>query len=82
MKRIFSRFLVLMLATGVSSLALAQEKQDAHVVISGWITDTHCGAMGAKEGHGDCAASCVTGAGRENRVTKHDSMHRPRRVRD
>lgn len=54
-----SRFLVSVLAIGLPLLAVAQEKQDDHVVISGWVTDTHCGAMGAKEGHGDCAARCV-----------------------
>jgi len=59
MKKIFSPLLATVLAIGVSSWASAQNKDDVHVVISGWVTDTHCGAMGAKEGHGECAARCV-----------------------
>ena len=27
---------------------------------TGWITDTQCGANGAKEGHGDCAKRCAS----------------------
>lgn len=26
---------------------------------SGWIVDEHCGATGAKEGHGSCALKCA-----------------------
>ena len=26
---------------------------------SGWITDSHCGAKGAKAGHTDCAVKCM-----------------------
>lgn len=26
---------------------------------TGWITDSHCGAQGAKAGHGECAKKCV-----------------------
>ena len=26
---------------------------------TGWISDSHCGAKGAKEGHADCATKCV-----------------------
>jgi hypothetical protein len=32
----------------------------------GWVTDTHCGAEGAKKGHADCARSCV-----KNRSSKY-----------
>jgi hypothetical protein len=28
-------------------------------VITGWVTDTQCGAKGAVEGHAECAAKCV-----------------------
>jgi hypothetical protein len=59
MKKISYGLLVAAFVVGVSSLALAGEKEEEHVVISGWVTDTHCGAKGAVEGHGDCAARCV-----------------------
>jgi hypothetical protein len=35
------------------------QKGDEHVVITGWVTDTKCGAKGAQEGHAECAAKCV-----------------------
>jgi|CXWL01.1.fsa_nt_gi hypothetical protein len=28
---------------------------------NGWVTDSHCGAGGAKAGHKDCAVKCVKG---------------------
>lgn len=31
---------------------------------TGWISDNHCGAGGAKEGHADCAKRCVKGGGK------------------
>jgi hypothetical protein len=31
---------------------------------TGWITDDHCGAMGAKAGHKDCAIKCVDKGGK------------------
>ena len=37
---------------------------------TGWITDTQCGANGAKEGHGDCAKRC---AGRGEKLALIDS---------
>lgn len=30
---------------------------------TGWISDSHCGAKGAKAGHEDCAKKCVKGGG-------------------
>jgi hypothetical protein len=27
--------------------------------LTGYISDSHCGAKGAKEGHAECAAKCV-----------------------
>lgn len=30
---------------------------------TGWITDNHCGAKGAKAGHEACAKKCVAGGG-------------------
>lgn len=31
---------------------------------TGWITDDHCGAMGAKAGHKDCAIKCLEKGGK------------------
>ncbi|HEX4955032.1 MAG TPA: hypothetical protein VF017_16710 [Thermoanaerobaculia bacterium] len=31
---------------------------------TGWITDDHCGAGGAKAGHEKCAKDCVKGGGK------------------
>jgi hypothetical protein len=31
---------------------------------TGWISDEHCGAKGAKAGHADCAKKCVKGGGK------------------
>jgi hypothetical protein len=31
---------------------------------TGWITDDHCGAKGAKEGHEACARKCIDGGGK------------------
>ncbi len=59
MKNIYCGLLVAALALGVSSVTSAQEKKGDMVMITGWVTDTHCGAKGAVEGHGDCAKKCV-----------------------
>ena len=32
--------------------------------MSGWITDSHCGAKGANEGHKSCALRCAENDGR------------------
>jgi hypothetical protein len=31
----------------------------ADTTLTGYISDSHCGAKGAKEGHAECAAKCV-----------------------
>ncbi len=31
---------------------------------TGWISDSHCGAAGAKAGHEECAKKCVKGGGK------------------
>ncbi len=31
---------------------------------TGWISDEHCGAKGAKAGHADCAQKCIKGGGK------------------
>ena len=59
MKGIFSQLLIVALALGVSSMAWAQEKAGDQVTITGWLTETECGAKGAKEGHAECAQKCV-----------------------
>jgi hypothetical protein len=56
MKKTISRILVLALALGIASYALAAGEQGSW---SGWVTETHCGAAGAKAEHADCAAKCV-----------------------
>lgn len=48
MKKVVSRILVLAVALGVASYTLAADQGSW----SGWVTETHCGEKGAKEGHG------------------------------
>lgn len=55
MKKIVSRFLILAVALGVSGLAFAGDPPS----MTGWVTETHCGAKGAKAEHADCAVKCV-----------------------
>jgi len=60
-KRLFFVGLAILLAAGLS---LAGEKaKSGEKALTGWITDTHCGAKGAKEGHAGCATKCVKGQG-------------------
>ncbi len=48
----------------VASIGLAGEKgKSEEKAVVGWVTDTHCAAKGAKEGHADCAKSCVKNSG-------------------
>jgi len=56
MKKLVSRTLVLavVLGFGLTTLALAEEG-----TWSGWVTETHCAAAGAKASHKDCAIKCV-----------------------
>ena len=56
MKKIVSRTLVLALALGIASYMLAAANESSW---TGWVTETHCGAKGANEGHRDCAIKCV-----------------------
>jgi hypothetical protein len=55
MKKLVSRFLILAMALGVSTLAFADDQKS----MTGWVTETHCGAKGAKAEHADCAVKCV-----------------------
>ncbi len=59
MKRLLSRVLVVSLTLGLSSLALAQQKAEEKVTITGWMTDTDCGASGANAEHAKIAEKCV-----------------------
>jgi hypothetical protein len=56
MKKLVSRTLILavVLGFGLATLASAQEGS-----WTGWVTDDHCGAAGAKASHADCAVKCV-----------------------
>jgi hypothetical protein len=56
MKKLVSRTLVLavVLGFGLTTLASAQDGS-----WTGWVTDDHCGAAGAKAAHADCAVKCV-----------------------
>jgi hypothetical protein len=44
----------LVLLLGSAALTLAADS-----TLTGYISDSHCGAKGAKEGHTDCVAKCV-----------------------
>ncbi len=55
-KRLGILFVVFLVAAGLSLAAGEKAKDTAYV---GWVTDDHCGAKGAKEGHADCANKCV-----------------------
>ncbi len=61
MKKIFIPLAILALALGLglSTTTSAQEKPGDQVTITGWLTETECGAKGANAGHVDCAKKCV-----------------------
>ncbi len=54
-KRLLICAVVLLLAAGMS-LAGGKGKEGSW---TGWVTDTHCGEKGAKDGHTACANKCV-----------------------
>lgn len=54
-KRLLICAVALLLAAGVS-LAGGKGKAGSW---TGWVTDTHCGAKGGKDGHTACANKCV-----------------------
>ena len=56
MKKLVSRTLILamLLGFGVAFFAAAEEG-----TWSGWVTETHCAAAGAKAAHKDCGTKCV-----------------------
>jgi hypothetical protein len=57
MRKFVSSAVIIAFALSVGSLALAQEKSEGSW--TGWVTETHCGAKGAKAEHADCAVKCV-----------------------
>lgn len=61
-KRIALLFVAVLVvvALGVAAPEKSKGKGADYV---GWVTDTHCGAKGAKEGHEGCAKKCVEGQG-------------------
>jgi hypothetical protein len=56
MKKLVSRILVLAMVAGFGFAALATAEDGSW---TGWVTDEHCGAAGAKAAHKDCAVKCV-----------------------
>ena len=60
MKNLISRSLVLALAIALSIAPVAFAGDPASDgTWSGYVTETHCGAAGAKAEHADCAVKCV-----------------------
>jgi hypothetical protein len=57
MKTIIARVLLAALVVSLASFAFAGEMTEGSW--SGWVTDTGCGAKGAKADHAACAAKCV-----------------------
>jgi hypothetical protein len=53
MKRLITPLLVLVLVLGTAPLAFGADEW------AGYVTETHCGAAGAKAEHADCAIKCV-----------------------
>ncbi len=56
MKKFVSRTLVLVMVLGFGLAVLASAQEGTW---SGWVTETHCAAAGAKAAHKDCALKCV-----------------------
>lgn len=55
MKRSMTRILAVTLLLAAATFAVAADLGSW----TGWVTDTACGAMGAKESHAACATKCV-----------------------
>jgi hypothetical protein len=56
MKKLVSRTLILAVVLGFGLATLASAEDGTW---TGWVTDDHCGAAGAKAAHADCAVKCV-----------------------
>jgi hypothetical protein len=60
MKKAFSMFgLLAMLFAALSLAAPARAQEMKTMTWTGWVSDSHCGAKGAKAEHKDCAMKCV-----------------------
>ena len=59
MKKLISRTLIVAFVLGLGSFALARDEKASEGKWTGWVTETHCGAKGAKAEHADCAVKCV-----------------------
>lgn len=57
MKKIVTRVLIAAFVVSLASFAFAGDMAPGSW--TGFVTDTSCGAKGAKAGHADCAAKCV-----------------------
>ena len=55
MRKFVSRTLIV----AIAALAVASMSMAADGTWTGWVTETHCGAKGAKAEHRDCAIKCV-----------------------
>lgn len=55
MKRLFTPLLALAILIGTAPLAFGGDDG----TWTGYVTETHCGAAGAKAEHADCAVKCV-----------------------
>jgi len=58
MRKLISRSLVLAMALSAASFAFAADPA-GEGAWTGYVTETHCGAAGAKAEHADCAIKCV-----------------------
>ncbi len=57
MKKLVTRVLLVAFVIGLASFALAGDMAEGSW--TGFVTDTQCGAKGAKAEHASCAAKCV-----------------------
>ncbi len=56
MKKLVSRTLILAMLLGFGFAFIATAEQGTW---TGWVTETHCAAAGAKAAHKDCGTKCV-----------------------
>jgi hypothetical protein len=64
MKRLFTRATLAALAFSFVFVSFARaEDKKAEGSWTGFVTETHCGAAGAKAEHADCAVKCVKDKG-------------------
>ena len=59
MRKLMAASAAVFLVFLIAGIAWAGEVKGGETTVSGYITDSHCKADGAKEGHRDCAMKCV-----------------------